>query len=72
MGEVRIPRKVLNTRFHRKKPVRRPRKRWGDAVDEDEKKEILQVRFWRRMADERREWGEDIEGRQGPTRAVVT
>ena len=49
----------------------RPRRRWEDAVDENAK-EILKVRSWRRMATYRREWGEGkIEGGQGPTRAVV-
>ena len=48
----------------------RRRRRWEDVVDEDAR-EILKVRSWRRMAADRGEWGGGIEGGQGPTRAVV-
>ena len=34
MGENRIPRKLLYTRIHGKRPMGRPRRGWEDAVDE--------------------------------------
>ena len=60
MGEERIPQKLLYTRIHGKRPVGRPRRRWEDAVDEDAR-EILKVRSWRRMAADRGEWGEKLK-----------
>jgi hypothetical protein len=35
MEEGRIPKKVLNRKFHNTRPVRRPRIRWEDAVQKD-------------------------------------
>ena len=70
MGEDRIPRKLLNTIIHGKRSVGRPRRRWEDVVDEDVKEiGLLKVRSWRRMATDRREWGEklkDARDQQGP------
>jgi hypothetical protein len=35
MEEKRIPKKVLNGKFHNKRPVGRPRTRWEDSVQRD-------------------------------------
>jgi hypothetical protein len=35
MEDERIPRKVLNGRFHSTRPVGRPRARWADSVQRD-------------------------------------
>jgi hypothetical protein len=35
MEEGRIPKKVLNRKFHNTRPVGRPKIRWEDAVQKD-------------------------------------
>ena len=55
MEEGRIPKKVLNGKFHNTRLVGRPRIRWEDVV----KKDVLQIlgtRGWRRRAENRDEW----------------
>jgi hypothetical protein len=53
--EERIPKKVLNGKFHTKRPVGRPRKRWADVVQRDAL-QLLGIRGWRRRAANRDEW----------------
>jgi DNA-binding PucR family transcriptional regulator len=55
MEEGRIPKKVLNGKFHNTRPVERPRIRWEDAVQKDAL-QILGTRGWRRRAENREEW----------------
>jgi hypothetical protein len=55
MEEGRIPKKVLNRKFHNTRPVGRPRIRWEDAVQKDAL-QILGTREWRRRAENRDEW----------------
>jgi hypothetical protein len=54
MEEGRIPKKVLNGKFHNTRSVGRPRIRWEDAVQKDAL-QILGTRRWRR-AENRDEW----------------
>ena len=60
MEDERIPKKVLNGKCHRKRPVGRPRIRWEDVVLWDTS-QILAIRGWRRRGDDREErsvfWG---------------
>jgi hypothetical protein len=53
--EERIPKKVLNGKFHSTRPVGRPRTRWADAVQRDVL-QILGTRGWRRRAENRDKW----------------
>jgi hypothetical protein len=55
MEEERIPKKVLNGKFHNTRAVGRPRIRWEDAVRKDAL-QILGTRGWRRRAENREEW----------------
>jgi hypothetical protein len=64
MEEGRIQKKVLNGKFHNRRPVGRPRIRWEDAVQKDTL-QILGTRGWRRRAEN------SEEGGQGPEGAVV-
>jgi hypothetical protein len=51
MEEGRIPKKFLNGKFRKTRPVLRPRIRWENAVQKD----ALQI-LWRRRAENRDEW----------------
>jgi hypothetical protein len=53
--EERIPKKILNAKFHNTRPVRKPRTRWEDVVQKDAL-QILGTRGWRRRAGDRKEW----------------
>jgi hypothetical protein len=55
MEDERIPKMVLNRRFHNTRTVGRPRARWADAVQRDSL-QILGTRGWRRKAENRDEW----------------
>jgi hypothetical protein len=55
MEQGRIPKKVLNGKFHNTRPVGRSRTRWEDAVQKDAL-QILGTRRWRRRAENREEW----------------
>jgi hypothetical protein len=55
MEDERIPKRVLNGRFHNTRPVGRSRARWADAVQKDSR-QILGTRGWRRRAENRDEW----------------
>ena len=50
-----VPIKFLNGKFHNKRPVGKPRTRWKDVVRRDTS-QILEVRRWRRQAEDREEW----------------
>jgi hypothetical protein len=52
---LRIPKKVLNGKFHNTRPVGRPRIRWEDAVQKDAL-QILGTRRWWIRAENREEW----------------
>jgi hypothetical protein len=54
MEEGRIPKKVLNGKFHNTRPVGRPRIRWEDAVQKNAL-QISETRGWRRKAENREE-----------------
>jgi len=49
MEEERIPKKVLNGKFHTTRPVGRPRTRWANVVQRDAL-QLLGIRGWRRRA----------------------
>jgi hypothetical protein len=55
MEEGRIPKKVLNGKYHNTRPVGKPRIRWEDAVQKDAL-QILGTRGWRRRAENRENW----------------
>jgi hypothetical protein len=55
MEEERIPKKVLNRKFHTTRPVGRPRIRWADVVQRDAL-QLLGTRGSRRRATNRVEW----------------
>jgi hypothetical protein len=58
MEEERVPKKVLNGKFHTIRPVGRPRNRWAgwaDVVQRDAL-QLLGIRGWRRRAANRDEW----------------
>ena len=55
MEEERIPKKILNGKFHNTRPVERPRTRWVDVVQGDAL-QLLGSRGWRRRAANRDEW----------------
>jgi hypothetical protein len=54
MEEERIPKKVLNGKFHTTRSVGRPRTRWVDVVQRDAL-QLLGIRGWRRRAENREE-----------------
>jgi hypothetical protein len=55
MEEERIPKKVLNGKFHTTRPVGRPRTRWADVVQRNAL-QLLGIRGWRKRAENRDEW----------------
>jgi hypothetical protein len=55
MEEGRIPKKVLNGKFHNTRPVGRPRIKWEDAVQKDAL-QILGMQGWRRRVENRDKW----------------
>jgi hypothetical protein len=55
MEEKRIPKMVLNGKFHAIRPVGRRRTRWADVVQRDAL-QLLVIRGWRRRATNRDEW----------------
>jgi hypothetical protein len=55
MEDQRVPKMVLNRRFHNTRPVGRPRARWVDAVERDSL-QVLGTWGWRRRAESRDEW----------------
>jgi hypothetical protein len=55
MEDERIPpEKVINRKFHNRRLVGKPRRRWEDVVRSDTS-QILGVRGWRRRAEDREE-----------------
>jgi len=55
MEDERILKGVLNGKFRNTRPVGKPRTRWKDVVRRDKSK-ILEIRGWRRRAEDRDEW----------------
>ena len=53
--DERIPKKVLNVKFHNKRPVGKPSTRRGDVVRRDTS-QIVEIRGWRRRAEDKEEW----------------
>jgi hypothetical protein len=64
MDNSRIPKKVLDGKFHGRRHVGRPRLRWEDNIRRDSL--LLNVRGWRRWAGNRDFWR-----RTGPMWVVV-
>jgi hypothetical protein len=58
--KLRIPKKVLDGKFHGRRPVGRPRLRWEDNIRRDSLL-LLNVRGWRRGAGDRDIWRRTIE-----------
>jgi hypothetical protein len=54
MEEGRIPKEILNGKFHDTRPVGRSRIRWEDAVQKDAL-QVLGTRGWRRRAENKDE-----------------
>jgi hypothetical protein len=55
MEEEIIPQKVIDGKFHKRRPVGKPRTRWKDVVRRDTS-EFLGIRGWRRRAEDGGEW----------------
>jgi hypothetical protein len=53
--EDRIPKKLLNRKFHNTRTVENPKTRWEDVFQRDEL-QILGTRGWRRQAGDREQW----------------
>jgi hypothetical protein len=53
MDNSRIPKKVLDGKFHGRRPVGRPRLRWEDVRRDSL---LLNIRGWRRWAGDRDIW----------------
>jgi hypothetical protein len=49
------PQKVIDGKFHKRRPVGKPRTRWKDVVWKDTS-QILGIRGWRRRAEGGEEW----------------
>jgi hypothetical protein len=69
LGDERILKKALNVKFHKTRPVRKPRTRWEDVVRRDTA-QILGIGGWRRQAEDREEWRRLLRGGHGPKGAV--
>jgi hypothetical protein len=54
MGSKTIPKKILDGKFYKKRPVGRNKERWDEAVRRDAL-QILGIRGWRRKAEDREE-----------------
>jgi hypothetical protein len=60
MDNSRISKKVLDGKFHGRRPVGRPRLRWEDNIRRDSLL-LLNIRGWRRWAGYRDVWRRTIE-----------
>jgi hypothetical protein len=54
-GRRNYPKKILDGKFHNRRPVGKPRTRWKDVVRRNTS-QILEIRGWRRQAEDRKEW----------------
>jgi hypothetical protein len=63
MEDERIPKKVLNGKFHNTRPVGNPRTRWEGIIQRGTS-QILGIRGWRIQAEHRDEWKCLSEGGQ--------
>jgi hypothetical protein len=70
MEGKRIPKRILESNFIRKRPVGKPRKRWINAVEIDSR-EILKVRNWKREAINRQVWRRHLKEAKARLRAVA-
>jgi hypothetical protein len=59
MDNSRIPKKYWNGKFHGRRPVGRPRLRWEDNIRRDSL--LLNIRGWRRWAEDRDIWRRTTE-----------
>jgi hypothetical protein len=60
MDNFRIPKIVMNGKFHGRRPVGRPRLRWEDNIRRDSLL-LLNIRGWRRRAGDSDIWRRTIE-----------
>jgi hypothetical protein len=60
MEGTRIPKKVFKPEYERVRSVRKPRKRWEDAVQQDAAS-FLRCRNWKLAANDRALWRQKIE-----------
>jgi hypothetical protein len=67
MGNTRILKRVLNGKFHGRRPVGRQRLRWEDTRSDSSL--LLNIRGWWRLAGNRNIWGQPLKI-QSPTWAV--
>jgi hypothetical protein len=65
MDNSRIPKKVMDGKFHGRRPVGRPRLRWEDNIRR-ESLLLLHIRGWRRWAGDRDIWRRTIEEAVAP------
>jgi hypothetical protein len=70
MEDERIPIKVLNGKFHKTRPVGKPKVR-GEDVTRRDTSQILGIRGWSRRSEDRR-MEASSEGDQGPEGAVAS
>ena len=69
MGNSRIPKKVLDGKFHGRRLVGRPRLRWEDIRRDSQL--MLNIRGWRRLLGDRDIWRRTVGRGQGPMRAIA-
>jgi hypothetical protein len=60
MDNSGIPKKVLDGKFHERRPVGRPRLRWEDNIRRDSLL-LLNIRGWRRWGVDRDIWRRTTE-----------
>ncbi|KAJ4431060.1 hypothetical protein ANN_19653 [Periplaneta americana] len=60
MENQRIPWKIIEGRMYDKRPIRRPKDRWADAVTVDAR-QVLGVMAWKRTSLDRSSWKRRIE-----------
>jgi hypothetical protein len=58
MDNYRIPKKVLDGKFHGRRPVGRPRLRWEGNIRRDS---LLNIRGWKRWAGDGDIWTQTVE-----------
>jgi hypothetical protein len=70
MDEKCIPKRILECNIIGKTPVGKPRKRWVNAVEIDNR-EILKVRNWKRESVDRKVWWHHLKEVKAQLWAVV-
>jgi hypothetical protein len=61
MKQHHIPKKVLGSCFGERRPVERPRNRWGDIIQRDAAN-LLRIRKWKAAARDREKWRKKVGG----------